>query len=89
LLAAFLTYTSICGAYAASIIYQAGPPDAAKIITVAMMAYTIPFLGGVENIIGILIIAFGVWQAWQMNRPLRLEITGPHALGGTAPATGA
>ena len=89
LLAAFLTYTAICGAYAADVLHGSGDLNAVKIISVAIMAYAIPFLGGFQNILGILIIGFGVWQAWQMNRPLRLEITGPHALGGAAPAPGA
>ena len=86
LLAAFLTYTAICGAYAADILHRSGDLNAAKIITVAIMSYAIPFLGGFQNILGILIIGFGVWQAWQMNRALNLEVTGPHALGGAAPA---
>lgn len=37
-----------------------------------------PFLAGVENIIGLLIIGFGVYQAWKMNRRIELEISGPH-----------
>ncbi len=88
-LAAFLTYSAIAGAYAAGILHRTADLNAVKIITVAIMSYAIPFMGGFQNILGILIIGFGVWQAWQMNRPLQLDITGPHALGGAAPAPGA
>lgn len=45
------------------------------------IAFVAPFLGGLENIIGILIIGFGVYQAWKMNGRLKLEITGPHTVG--------
>jgi hypothetical protein len=40
-------------------------------------AAIIPFLGGVQNILGIVIIAIGVWQAWKINRPPDLPIAGP------------
>jgi hypothetical protein len=43
-----------------------------------------PFLAGFENIIGILIIAFGLWQAWQINRRVTIAITGPFSV---APAS--
>ena len=45
------------------------------------IAFVAPFLAGFENIMGILIIGFGVYQAWKMNKRVDLEITGPHALG--------
>jgi len=39
----------------------------------------LPFLSGIENIIGIVIIAIGVYEAWKINK--RPAITGPHAVG--------
>ncbi len=81
LLAALLTYTAICAAYAAVGWHEIGSPDLGQIIALAVMMYALPFLGGAENIIGWLIIGFGVWQAWKMNQPVQLEITGPHAIG--------
>jgi hypothetical protein len=89
LLAAFLAYTSICGAYAADIWNHLGTPDFGQIIHLLVMAYALPFLGGFQNIVGLLIIAFGVWQAWAMNRPLVIEVTGPHPIGGSPSARGA
>jgi len=38
-----------------------------------------PFLAGIENIIGIIIIAIGVYEAWKINK--RPAITGPHPVG--------
>jgi hypothetical protein len=80
LLAAVLTYASIAGAYASAVLHQIGQPTPEQVVAVALAAYRIPFMGGFENLIGILIIAFGVWQAWQLNRPLALAVTGPHAI---------
>lgn len=87
LLAAFLTYTGICAAYVVTIWVQAPEQHSPEfLISIVVMGYAIPFLQGFENVIGILIIGFGVWRAWQMNRPIRLEITGPHAIAQGAPA---
>jgi hypothetical protein len=44
-----------------------------------------PFLGGLQNAIGLLIIGFGLWQAWKMNEGTPLEISGPFRIGGAAP----
>lgn len=81
LLAAFLTYTAICAAYAISIWFQMGAEQSPELLArLVLSVYEIPFYDGAANIIGILIIGFGVWRAWQMNRPIRLEISGPHAI---------
>jgi hypothetical protein len=45
-----------------------------------------PFLGGAQNIIGLLIIGFALWEAWKFNRPRSLIITGPYQVG--APPAG-
>jgi hypothetical protein len=39
-----------------------------------------PFLAGFENIIGIVIIGIGLYEAWKLNRRRELVITGPHAI---------
>ena len=38
----------------------------------------LPFLSGVENIMGIVIMAVGLYQAWKLNK--RPEVTGPHPI---------
>jgi hypothetical protein len=52
-----------------------------------LVACAAPFLAGLENIIGLVIIGIGVYEAWKLNRRVPLVITGPHAiaLSGAAP----
>lgn len=63
----------------------AAPPTAAGVIVAFVYLFGIamaaPFLQGVGNILGILIISFGLWQAWKLNAPVRVDIAGPFALG--------
>ena len=87
LLAAFLTYTAVCAAYATVTYHEMPEPTVTTVIGLVIIAYGIPFLAGAKNILGILIIGFGVYQAWQMNRGIPLEITGPHPLAPGAPTT--
>jgi len=48
------------------------------------LAFAAPFLGGTSNIMGILIIGFGLYQAWKINR--RVPLSGPFRFGpGTPP----
>lgn len=47
-----------------------------------LLATTVPFLGGFDNIIGILIIGFALYEAWKLNRRTPLDISGPYNLGG-------
>jgi hypothetical protein len=57
------------------------------ILSLAIMglAYAAPFLGLPSNLIGLLIIFFGLQQAWRLNRKLVLKINGPFRVG-EAPA---
>ena len=48
-------------------------------------AMALPFLAGFENILGLVIIFFGLWQAWKLNQRTKLEISGPFAVGRVAP----
>jgi hypothetical protein len=47
------------------------------------IAFAAPFLMGFQNIIGILIIGFAVYQAWKMNGRRVLEIKGPFRVSAT------
>jgi hypothetical protein len=51
-----------------------------------LLAAAIPFLAGAQNLIGLLIIAFGLWEAWKINRRTALAISGPFQVG-AAPAS--
>ena len=43
-------------------------------------AFVAPVLAATDSILGAIITFFGLMQAWQLNRKITLEITGPHAL---------
>jgi hypothetical protein len=40
----------------------------------------IPFMGGSESIIGLLIIGFALWEAWKFNARKEIPLTGPYQL---------
>jgi hypothetical protein len=44
-----------------------------------LLAAAVPFMGGV-GILGLIIIAIGLYEAWKLNRRPQLQVTGPHAL---------
>ena len=48
--------------------------------SVASLVLAIPFLAGAENIIGLIIIGIGLYEAWKFNRKPQISITGPHAI---------
>jgi hypothetical protein len=50
------------------------------------LAAAAPFLAGVENIIGLVIIGIGLWEAWKLNRFQELKVTGPHTIASAAHA---
>ena len=41
------------------------------------IAYASPFLGGLRSIIGLFIIAIGLWEAWKLTRAVPVEVLGP------------
>ena len=55
------------------------------LVLVFAIAFVAPILAGFENIIGLLIIAFALWEAWKMNARAQLNIAGPFAVGTHAP----
>ena len=88
LLAMFLTYASIVSTFIPDILKmlreQAGADQAAgPLVEVLMMvavigiAFAAPFLMGFENIIGVIIIAIGLYEAWKINRKADRTVTGP------------
>ena len=62
---------------------EAPPTAAGAIAAIAILiglVLALPFLGGVENIMGMIIIGIGLYEAWKFNRKGRVTITGPHAI---------
>jgi len=53
---------------------------AAMVAVVSVIVCVAPFLLGVKNLIGLVIIGVGLYQAWKMNRRLVLNFSGPHRI---------
>jgi hypothetical protein len=48
------------------------------------IASVAPFLAGIQNIIGLVIIGIGLYEAWKLNKRAELTITGPHTIANVA-----
>ena len=94
LLAVFLTYTAIVMTYVPIIANQLAASESSGGDAVLAwyaavpFAYTVPFLMGFENIIGILIIGFALWQAFRMNARVKIEMQGPFRIQVRDPSLG-
>jgi hypothetical protein len=53
---------------------------AAMVAVVSVIVCVAPFLLGVKNVIGLVLIGVGVYQAWKMNRRVVLNFSGPHRI---------
>jgi hypothetical protein len=63
---------------------------AVLVAVVFALSLAAPFFGGAQNLIGLLIIGFALWEAWKLNAHRKLPITGPYQLGSTpSPVPGA
>jgi hypothetical protein len=49
-------------------------------------AYASPFLGGMRSIMGLFIIAIGLYEAWKLTRAVPIEVLGPFSLDAGRPA---
>jgi hypothetical protein len=58
------------------------------LVALVAIAAVAPFLAGFENILGLVIIGFALFQAWKMNRRTPLAITGPYAVGRASGTSG-
>jgi len=59
---------------------------ASAVALFVLFVLALPFLQGFQNILGLLIIGFGLYQAWKMNRRVRLVFDGPFTPGRAASA---
>jgi len=50
------------------------------VLGIFALAAAVPFLSGFENVIGLLIIAFGLFEAWKINKRVPLVINGPYSV---------
>ncbi len=93
-LAMALTYLAMVGIYTPPIASAARGGTAQAVMTessadpappagsAAIVANTIaaPFVAGFQNIIGVIIIGIGLYEAWKLNTRTAMTLTGPHAL---------
>ncbi len=73
-LAIVLAYAAMVSNYAPAV-WEASRDQALPVAIAITLAA--PFLVGIKNIIGILIIGFALYEAWKMNRRAVLDISGP------------
>jgi len=90
-LAVGLTYLAITMSYFALLVSEVtkngGEITGLGYLIAFGYALAMPFLAGIENLIGLLIIAFGLWEAWKINKaPARPVIDGPFVLEDDKPA---
>lgn len=85
-----ITYLCVGVAYMGLILNELGADRAADLELVRYplalaLGLAAPFMQGFENILGILIIAFGLYQAWRMNRRAVIDWAGPIAVSAPTP----
>ena len=51
------------------------------VVVLLAFAAAVPVLAGLENIIGMLIIGFALFEAWRQNQRVQLALTGPYRVG--------
>ena len=55
-----------------------GPSNPVLLILLGVgLIYALPFLAGFQNILGLVIIAIGLYEAWKLNQRTELKIAGP------------
>jgi hypothetical protein len=94
-LAIVLTYVAICAQYVPELWKafreQPDPPAGAGLVIafvlVCVLSLAAPFLQGFQNLIGILILGFALYEAWKLNRRVPLAVTGPFRVEAAAPPT--
>jgi hypothetical protein len=84
-LAVVITYVSICANYIPDAYREIVGADRRGFSVVALvissvLSLALPFLGGFDNVLGILIIGIALYQAWAMNRRRSLTFNGPYRL---------
>lgn len=87
-MAIYLTYLSIVASYIAGAVMSEGLPPGNPLVVgigLVIVAHAAPFLAGLSNVIGILIIGIALYQAWKMNQSVLGFVTGPFPVGAPAP----
>jgi hypothetical protein len=56
------------------------------VVLLLLIACVAPFLAGFQNIMGLIIIGIGLYEAWKLNKRVPIEISGPHVVGASRAA---
>ncbi len=56
------------------------------LVVAFVLSLALPFLMGFDNLIGLLIIGFALWEAWKFNARREPPITGPYEMGASPAA---
>jgi hypothetical protein len=56
------------------------------VVLLFLLTLALPFLGGFQNLLGLVIIGIGLYEAWKINKRVPLAITGPFAVPAAAAA---
>jgi hypothetical protein len=82
-LAVLITYTGIVLNYVPDIaqgMAEGSTVGPVHVIVAIVMSFAAPFLMGASNVLGILIIGFGLFRAWTQTRPRAMEFAGPYSV---------
>lgn len=83
IIAVVATYLGICSNYVPDLVAElpAGQTwSFPLVLMIAAITLAAPFLEGIKNFLGILIIGFGLWEAWKLNKRGELTINGPFSV---------
>ena len=88
LLAVLITYASVSLNYLPDVYWalthgeNAGEvPNWFHVIVAGIGSLALPFLAGIKNLIGLLIIGFALWEAWKINSKQTIVFNGPYRVG--------
>jgi hypothetical protein len=78
-LAIILTYMSITATYVPSVLEGS---EGGSVLFAAIFSLVLPFLmiAQFENIMGLVILAIGIYEAWKLSAPPQISVQGPFTL---------
>jgi hypothetical protein len=84
-MAVVLTYLAVAGSYMPALYeFQQRSGEAVSVGALALIALVRPvtdaMASGMSGILGLLIVGFGLMQAWQVNRETKIVVSGPYPL---------
>jgi hypothetical protein len=90
ILAVAITYLSIGLSATAAAFFSGEVQDLslfAAILVCIIGSFTAPIYNATHSLLGGIIVLFGLMQAWKLNTPAQVNITGPHALAPVVPTS--